>query len=154
MNRNNRNKRLAGDTEYNFSTPEAIERFIRLSYLTRDSIRHDRISKQQLMQMMNTIDAEQVNLCAAINLRVQAFLSKETSDLFCPSITENIIALIEIYAYGYYQSGDPVFFNHWMKDINLSLSSVTPLDHCRDILGREEVKREIAGLKNSKNSTR
>lgn len=146
MNRSTLNKRPDGDSEYNFSTPEAITRFFMLPYINRDRILLGRISKGQVSQIMNTIGIDSQMLCSVIGLRPRTFLQKETDDLFCNSISENIVDLLEVYSYGYHQCNDPAVFNLWMKDAHPSLSSITPLSHCRDKMGKLEVFKEISGI--------
>ncbi|RPD39104.1 hypothetical protein [Chitinophaga barathri] len=129
--------------DYTFDTVEAIVKFQRFIYLQKIAIIKKGITKNQLDQFKNVTGLHYSVIAKLMNITERYLHKKKGHDRFRPQMSDAIIALIDLYGYGYDHFNDPPTFNQWIKTGCPEKKYVPPLTYCDTIPGKEEVKREI-----------
>lgn len=76
----------------------------------------------------------------------RATLINNKSDFYSEGISERILALTDLYSYGYEVFEDEEKFNSWLFTSNKSLGNKKPFDIIDNQFGREEIKNIIGRI--------
>lgn len=85
-------------------------------------------------------------LSQILSVSVSSLNSKDVDEKFSPIISERILSIAEVYAYGYEVFEDVESFNNWMQQPNTALGGETPYNLMDNQFGREEVKNVIGRI--------
>lgn len=104
------------------------------------------ISKSYLEMLKKSTSLDYDSLAEALSVTRSTLINKKGSERFSNQISEKIIALADLYSFGYETFEDKEKFNNWMRHPNQSLNGLTPLELIDNIYGREEVKNLIGRI--------
>ena len=86
------------------------------------------------------------SLAKALSVTRTTLINKKGNDKFSDQISEKIIALADLYSYGYEIFEDRERFNKWMLSPNQALGGLAPIEIIDNIYGREEVRNLIGRI--------
>ncbi|MFY7651804.1 MAG: type II toxin-antitoxin system Xre/ParS family antitoxin [Chitinophagaceae bacterium] len=104
------------------------------------------ISKKALEQFKNRASLDYDKLAKLLAVTRVTLINKPTAEKFNTVLSERILALADIYSYGYDVFEDEQKFNQWMFTENKALAGKTPFEVCNNQFGREEVKNIIGRI--------
>jgi putative toxin-antitoxin system antitoxin component (TIGR02293 family) len=104
------------------------------------------ISKDSLVSFKQEIDIDYEHLSFILGTTKTTLHKKQGKETFSPSISEKVIALMDVYNYGYEVFGDKHKFNKWVQTSNRALGNRIPLDVMDTIFGIDEVKNIIGRI--------
>ena len=73
-------------------------------------------------------------------------INKKKQQKFKASLSERIIAMADLYCYGFKVFEDKEKFNRWMAAPNMALGGEAPFDIIQNQFGREEVKNILGRI--------
>lgn len=85
-------------------------------------------------------------LAATLSVARATLINKKGSEKFNQTLSEKIVSLADIYAYGYEVFEDTDRFNNWIFRPNKALGGLVPFDLLDNQYGREEVKDLIGRI--------
>lgn len=97
------------------------------------------ITKKDLEQFKKTAGLDYDQLAKALSVTRVTLINKKGKERFGVALSERIIAIADIYAYGYDVFGEEAIFNRWILKPNRALGGVVPFDLLDTQYGREEV---------------
>ncbi|NQX54470.1 DUF2384 domain-containing protein [Pedobacter panaciterrae] len=104
------------------------------------------ISKDSLVSFKQAIDIDYDHLSFVLGTTKTTLHKKQGEETFGPSISEKVIALMDVYRFGYQVFGDHEKFNKWVQTTNRALGNRIPLDVMDTIFGIDEVKSIIGRI--------
>lgn len=104
------------------------------------------ISKNYLETLKKSTSLDYDSLAEALSVTRSTLINKKGSEKFSNQISEKIIALADLYSFGYEVFEDKEKFNKWMLHPNESLNGLPPLELIDNIYGREEVRNLIGRI--------
>ena len=104
------------------------------------------ISKGVLVEIKNHINMDYDNLSTILGTTKTTIHNKKDDDKFSPAVSEKIVALADLYEFGYYVFEDKLHFETWIQTPNKALGSRPPLELLDTIFGIEEVKNIIGRI--------
>ncbi|MFY8003571.1 MAG: type II toxin-antitoxin system Xre/ParS family antitoxin [Chitinophagaceae bacterium] len=104
------------------------------------------ISKKALEHFKNRASLDYDKLAKLLAVTRVTLINKPAAEKFNAVLSERILALADIYSYGYDVFEDEQKFNQWMFTENKALGGKTPFDVCNNQFGREEVKNIIGRI--------
>jgi putative toxin-antitoxin system antitoxin component (TIGR02293 family) len=104
------------------------------------------ISKKDLEHLKNTAELDYDQLAWALSVTRATLINKKGTEKFSPSLSERIVSLADIYAYGYEVFDEDDKFNNWILRPNRALGGQSPYDLLDNQYGREEVKNLIGRI--------
>lgn len=104
------------------------------------------ISKKDLEGLKEKTELDYDNLSAALSVTRATLINKKGNEKFSSSVSEAIVSLADIYAYGYEVFEDEKNFNNWMFRPNKALGGEMPYALLDNQFGREEVKNIIGRI--------
>ena len=90
------------------------------------------------------IDIDYDHLSAILGTTKTTLHKKQGEETFSASVSEKIVALMNLYRYGYQVFEDHEKFNKWIQTANRALGNRTPLEVMDTIFGIDEV-RDLIG---------
>jgi len=105
------------------------------------------ITKDSLVAFKQTIDIDYDHLSQVLGTTKTTLHKKQGDETFSASISEKVIALMDIYRFGYEVFGDRDKFNKWVMSPNRSLGNRIPLAVMDTVFGMDEVKSIIGRIK-------
>ena len=103
-------------------------------------------TKTYLEKLKQSAALDYDSLAAALSVTRATLINKKGDDTFSDQIAERIVALADLYSYGYEVFGDKPAFNHWMFASNQALGGLTPFSIIDNQYGREEVRNLIGRI--------
>lgn len=97
------------------------------------------VSKTYLEKFKQTAELDYDSLAAALSVTRATLINKKGDDTFSDQISERIVALADLYSYGYEVFGDNSNFHSWMFAPNQALGGLTPFSIIDNQYGRQEV---------------
>jgi putative toxin-antitoxin system antitoxin component (TIGR02293 family) len=85
-------------------------------------------------------------LAVTLSVARATLINKKGVEKFNPTLSEKIISLADIYAYGYEVFESVERFNEWVFRPNRALGGLPPYDFLDNQFGREEVKNLIGRI--------
>ncbi|GAA4312563.1 type II RES/Xre toxin-antitoxin system antitoxin [Compostibacter hankyongensis] len=104
------------------------------------------ISKKELSSIKEKARLDYDTLAQLLSVGRATLINKKNTERFNPNVSEKILALATLYAYGYDVFGDTDAFNDWMKSPNLALGNASPLEFADTLTGIEEVRKLIGRI--------
>lgn len=97
------------------------------------------ISKSYLEKLKQTTGLDYDSLAAALAVTRATLINKKGDDTFSDQISERIVALADLYSYGYEVFEDKTNFNKWLFVPNQALGGIIPFDILDNQYGRQEI---------------
>lgn len=119
---------------------------VHMTPLEKVALANEKISKAQLEQLKKSTGLDYTVLSHVLSVARATLINKKGSAKFDEAQSERILALTDIYAYGYEVFEDEEKFNHWIAEPNKAIGGQTPLALLKNQFGREEVKRLIGRI--------
>ncbi|MFP5078948.1 antitoxin Xre/MbcA/ParS toxin-binding domain-containing protein [Pedobacter sp. JCM 36344] len=104
------------------------------------------ISKDSLVSFKQAINVDYDHLSFVLGTTKTTLHKKQRNETFSPSISEKVIALMDIYRFGYQVFGNHDKFNKWVQVSNRALGNRIPLEVMDTIFGIDEVKNIIGRI--------
>ena len=104
------------------------------------------VSKNYLEQFKKATALDYDDLAGALAVTRATLINKKGAEKFNGPLSERIVSLADLYAYGYEVFEDTEAFNQWMQAPNQALGGLTPLGITDSFYGREEVKSLIGRI--------
>jgi len=104
------------------------------------------ISKSVLVEIKNHINMDYDNLSTILGTTKTTIHNKKNDDTFSPAVSEKIVALADLYEFGYTVFEDKLNFEKWIQTPNKALGSRKPLELLDTIFGIEEVTNIIGRI--------
>jgi putative toxin-antitoxin system antitoxin component (TIGR02293 family) len=104
------------------------------------------INKNDLEQFKLKAQLDYDKLAQALAVTRATLISKKKNEAYSDGVSEKILALTDLYSYGYEVFEDVDNFNSWMFVSNKALAGKTPFDIIDNQFGREEVKNIIGRI--------
>lgn len=139
-------KRPAGVAEYPF-TYDTVKGFLLLPFETRLDILGELVSKTQLLQVMLLTCIPQKKFLDLLGVSSGAIYYRESDDLYAFAISRGILAIVDIYSYGYSRANSQLAFNDWMLQSSF-YNGFPPVHYCSHQIGRLQIMSEIDRLQN------
>lgn len=106
----------------------------------------DGVTKTYLKKLKDETSLDYDALAQALSVTRSTLINKKGEQKFNDHISEGIIALAEIYSFGYEVFEDKDNFNNWMFAPNQALSGATPFNLMDNQFGREEIRNLIGRI--------
>ena len=104
------------------------------------------VTKTYLIKLKEETSLDYDALAQALSVTRSTLINKKGDQKFSDHISERIIAVAEIYSFGYEVFEDKEKFNQWMFSTNQALSGAKPFSLMDNQFGREEVKNLIGRI--------
>ena len=104
------------------------------------------ITKTYLTKLKEETSLDYDALAQALSVTRSTLINKKGDQKFSDHISERIIAVAEIYSFGYEVFEDKTNFNRWMFSPNQALSGALPFDFMDNQFGREEIRNLIGRI--------
>lgn len=98
------------------------------------------VSKKDLEQFKKTAALDYDQLAKALSVTRATLINKKGKEKFGAALSERLVAIADIYSYGYEVFEEEAKFNHWILHLNRALGGVVPFDLLDTQYGREEVR--------------
>lgn len=102
------------------------------------------VTKRYLESFKKRADLDYDQLAKVLSVTRATLINKKGEDTFNDHVSERIISLADLYAFGYDVFGQPDRFNRWMFTPNQALDKGMPFDIVDNYYGREAI-RNIVG---------
>ncbi|TDE13412.1 DUF2384 domain-containing protein [Dyadobacter psychrotolerans] len=106
----------------------------------------DGISKKDFEGFKQKAGLDYDQLAATLSVARATLINKKGTEKFNQTLSEKIVSLADIYAYGYEVFEDTERFNNWIFRPNQALGGLPPFDFLDNQYGREEVKDLIGRI--------
>jgi putative toxin-antitoxin system antitoxin component (TIGR02293 family) len=117
-----------------------------LSAFEKMHIVRDGVSKKDLELLKNKADLDYTMLAKALSVTRATLINKKRSEKFGAGLSEKIMAMADLYSYGFEVFEDKDRFNQWMSKPNKALGGQVPYDLIDNQFGREEIKNLIGRI--------
>ncbi len=104
------------------------------------------ISKQEFEYLKQKSGLDYDQLSEVLSVARATLINKKGTEKFNYSLSEKIVSLADIYAYGYEVFEDEARFNNWVFRPNRALGGKAPYYFLNNQYGREEVKNLIGRI--------
>jgi putative toxin-antitoxin system antitoxin component (TIGR02293 family) len=104
------------------------------------------ITKTYLTKLKEETSLDYDALAQALSVTRATLINKKGDQKFSDHVSERIIAVAEIYSFGYEVFEDKARFNQWMFSPNQALSGAVPFDLMDNQFGREEIRNLIGRI--------
>jgi putative toxin-antitoxin system antitoxin component (TIGR02293 family) len=104
------------------------------------------VSKKQLTEIKEEMDLDYDELSEVLSTSRATLIKKKNTEKFDSQISERIVLLNDVLAYGREVFEDNDNFNEWLRTPSLALGNVTPLSMMDTLYGIDEVKKEIGRI--------
>ncbi|PWH85151.1 antitoxin Xre/MbcA/ParS toxin-binding domain-containing protein [Brumimicrobium oceani] len=106
----------------------------------------NRISKSYLVLFKKMANLDYDALALALSVTRSTLINKKGSEKFNDTISEKILALADLYSFGYSVFDENTKFNEWMFSPNQALGGKVPFDFTTNQYGREEIHNLIGRI--------
>lgn len=104
------------------------------------------ITKSYLTKLKAETSLDYDALAQALSVTRSTLINKKGDQKFSDHISEGIIAVAEIYSFGYDVFENKDSFNSWMFAPNQALSGIKPFEFMDNQFGREEIRNLIGRI--------
>ena len=116
-----------------------------LSLFQKMKMSESGISKKALEKLKSSFGLNYEQLAELLLVTKATLINKPPASRFNSAISERIISIWEIYAYGYAVFSEPLF-REWLFRKNRALDQKTPFAFLHSSFGREEIKNLIGRI--------
>ena len=104
------------------------------------------VKKMMLARLKEKFDLDYDQLAAILLSSRTVLINKKAAETFNQDISERIVALTELYSYGYDVFEDTAAFNRWMKKENRALGNRPPITLLDTLYGMNEIRHLIGRI--------
>ncbi len=104
------------------------------------------LKKLNLENLKTRAKLDYDKLSVALSVTRATLINKKGNETYSDTVSERILALSDLYSYGYKVFEDEAKFNDWMFKPNQALGGKTPYDIVDNQFGREEIKNIIGRI--------
>ena len=104
------------------------------------------ISKSVLVEIKNRINIDYDSLSIIIGTTKTTIHNKKNDEKFGSTVSEKIVALFDLYEFGYSVFEDKLNFEKWIQTSNRALDNKRPIELLDTIFGIDEVKNIIGRI--------
>lgn len=133
-------KKAAGDLLSNFESIVSVQTIM---FTEKEKIVKRGISKEQLATLKEIFEFDYNTLSDLLAVTDRTLHLKKGKETFSLIVSDRIMAVVELYSYGYTVFGDKDLFHTWMKAPNRALGGRTPLEVIETHPGLLEVRSLI-----------
>lgn len=126
-----------------FESYESVLGIEKLDFRRKIDLVKRGITKDQLSKFKMIIDLDWMSLGRLLNIANRTLHLKKGNERFNQGVSDRILAIAEVYSFGYMVYEDQKKFNSWMKRENDYLSGMSPVEIMETLAGIEEVKEEV-----------
>lgn len=119
---------------------------IDLTSYQKMQIVRDGVTKSYLTKLKEETSLDYDALAQALSVTRSTLINKKSDQRFSDHISERIIAVAELYSFGYEVFGNKENFNKWMFAPNQALSGAKPFELMDNQFGREEIRNLIGRI--------
>lgn len=123
-----------------------IDKVNKLTSFEKIDLAEEGISKNSLEEFQKQIGLDQETIAELLSVSKKDLLKKKEEDKFDLTTSEKIVALAEVYSYGYKVFEDTGKFNHWISRPSSALGGIVPLKLLKTRYGIIEVMRLIGRI--------
>ena len=124
----------------------AAASLVKMTSLEKYELAKAGVSKNALEAIKEKAKLDYDTLARGLGTARATLINVKGKAKFNPQLSEKIVGLADIYAYGYEVFEDDIRFNEWMFRPNKALGGVMPFDVVSNQFGREEVKNLIGRI--------
>lgn len=106
----------------------------------------DGVTKIYLTKLKEETSLDYDALAQALSVTRSTLINKKGSQKFNDHVSERIIAVAELYSFGYEVFGNKENFNKWMFAPNQALGGEAPFELIDNQFGREEIRNLIGRI--------
>ncbi len=117
----------------------------KLTSLEKMALLDKGLKKSDLEQLKSKAHLDYDNLAHALSVTRATLINNKTEN-YSENISERILALTDLYSYGYEVFEDVEKFNSWMFVPNQSLGGIKPFEIVDNQFGREEIKNILGRI--------
>ena len=104
------------------------------------------LTKVNLEKLKQRASLDYDKLSQALSVTRATLINNKGTEKYSNTVSERILALSDLYSYGYKVFEDEVKFNDWMFKPNKALGNKIPYDIVDNQFGREEIKNLIGRI--------
>lgn len=104
------------------------------------------ISKRYLESFKKEVALDYPTLADALSVTRATLINKKGDQKFNEQVSERIVSLADLYAFGYEVFESRTRFNEWMSTPNHALGGTAPIHVMHSYYGREEVRNIIGRI--------
>ncbi len=119
---------------------------IDLTSYQKMQIVRDGVTKTYLTKLKEETSLDYDALAQALSVTRSTLINKKSDQRFSDHISERIIAVAELYSFGYEVFENKDNFNKWMFSPNQALSGAKPFEFMDNQFGREEIRNLIGRI--------
>lgn len=119
---------------------------IDLTSYQKMQIVRDGVTKSYLTRLKEETSLDYDALAQALSVTRSTLINKKSEQKFSDHISERIIAVAELYSFGYEVFENKDHFNKWMFAPNQALSGAKPFEMMDNQFGREEIRNLIGRI--------
>lgn len=119
---------------------------IEMTSYQKMKIVRDGVSKTYLTKLKEETALDYDALAQALSVTRSTLINKKGSQKFSDHVSERIIAVAEIYSFGYEVFDNKEHFNKWMFAPNQALGGIAPFELMDNQFGREEIRNLIGRI--------
>lgn len=117
-----------------------------LSVTDKIQIVKDGITKSDLVDLKTRAGLDYNHLADALSVTRATLINKKDNETFNMTVSEKILDLADLYAFGFEVFGDEDSFISWMNTPNKALQFQSPLSYADNQFGRQEVRNLIGRI--------
>ena len=142
LNKNN----FVNEAPTNFYSGNAAVPLVEMTSYQKMQIVRGGITKTYLTKLKEETALDYDALAQALSVTRSTLINKKGDQTFSDPIGERIIAVAELYSFGYEVFEDKDRFNKWMFAPNQALGGVAPFEFMDNQFGREEIRNLIGRI--------
>ncbi|QEC52171.1 putative toxin-antitoxin system antitoxin component (TIGR02293 family) [Anseongella ginsenosidimutans] len=104
------------------------------------------ISKKDLTSLKDAASLDYDMLAELLSVARVTLINKKGEEKFNRNVSEKIMALADLYSYGFDIFGNGDKFNAWMNEPNAALGQIAPIELSDTIIGIQEVKHLVGRI--------
>lgn len=104
------------------------------------------LSKSNLEKFKQKAALDYDKLAQALAVTRATLINNNGTEKYSSTVTERILALTDLYSYGYKVFGEESKFNDWMFKPNKAIGDKPPFDIVDNQFGREEIKNILGRI--------
>jgi len=124
----------------------SVADLVTMTSLEKFALAKTGVTKKTLEAIKEKAGLDYDTLASGLGTARATLINTKGNTKFSPSLSEKIVGLADIFAYGYRVFEEEERFNQWMFKPNKALGGVMPFDLVSNQFGREEVRNLIGRI--------
>ncbi|MGX5820779.1 antitoxin Xre/MbcA/ParS toxin-binding domain-containing protein [Chitinophaga lutea] len=129
------------------SSFESIRDLQTVIFTEREKLVNAGISKDQLAALKEIFAFDYNTLSGLLSVTDRTLHLKKGEETFSHIISDRIMAIVELYSYGYTVFGERQLFHHWMKTPQAAFADRAPLEVIKTHPGLLQVREELSRMR-------